>query len=292
MPQKKKTGTLGNFRIKEEMDDYSDDIGASMYRKEINSLKIEKIGNRVTLISVILPCLIGAILFFAYLDIKERFVNVHDTGQNNVETIAEELEAKLNGMNVDLAKLEHALKVKLPGMEKNIQNIETEIAQLTSLKADKKQIETSIKSIKKRVTENSSLYKTSLNIIDRTNNKTISIINETTGRLKKKITQIDSSLKLKLAEIKDSIKKDLSTLSNFRQTLAEYEKKIALARKDITLGENNIKALREKTIDKEYLNKELLDLKSQYKTKFEKLFLEISKISQKNIIKQTPDLKD
>ena len=48
---------------------------ASIYHEEINTLKIEKLSNRVTIISIIIPCLISAILIFAYLDMKERVVD-------------------------------------------------------------------------------------------------------------------------------------------------------------------------------------------------------------------------
>ena len=70
------------------------EITDSIYQQEINSLKIDKLSNRVTIISIIIPCLIGAILIFGYLDMKERVVDVDITKNSQFEKISQQLEEK------------------------------------------------------------------------------------------------------------------------------------------------------------------------------------------------------
>ncbi len=65
---------LKDFNPDNQDFDSDNEITDSIYHQEINSLKIDKLSNRVTIISIIIPCLIGAILIFAYLDMKERVV--------------------------------------------------------------------------------------------------------------------------------------------------------------------------------------------------------------------------
>ena len=65
--------------------DDEESLESSGYHQEINTLKIEKLSNRVTIISVIIPCLICAILVFIYLDMKERVVDVDETKKLQVE---------------------------------------------------------------------------------------------------------------------------------------------------------------------------------------------------------------
>ncbi|MCP4023065.1 MAG: hypothetical protein GY729_14585, partial [Desulfobacteraceae bacterium] len=90
----------------------------SSYHEEINTLKIDKLSNRVTIISIILPCIIGAIIVFAYLDMKERVVDVDTTKQNQVEQIAKLLDEKLNTMDLKIAKNSFEIEKKLPEIEK------------------------------------------------------------------------------------------------------------------------------------------------------------------------------
>ncbi|MFO7749567.1 MAG: hypothetical protein R6V54_05690 [Desulfobacteraceae bacterium] len=288
-------------------DESSDDLGASMYRAEINSLRIEKLGNRVTIISVIIPCLIGAILVFSYLDIKERMVSVQDTGQSEVKTITKEFEEKLNGMNVDLARIDHSLETELPGIKKRMKALEGEIATISTKKADKQELQARLDKMDTRMGENANQYKTLVNIIDRTNNETISIINDVAKKLKKKRAELKGSVETRIeglassirVKVNEAVEKKLSRLSDFdsrlsdfQKNLASYEQEIALARKEISIAEKKIEALGEQSVTTGAMAKKLEALESRLEKKINSLDLESSSTTESRVMKPSPELKE
>ena len=131
---------LKDFKPDNQDFDSDDEITDSTYHQEINSLKIDKLSNRVTIISIIIPCLIGAILIFAYLDMKERVVGAYLTKKNQFEKISQQLEEKLNALDVKIAKNRFNFDNKLPELEKKNISLEGQIAKLSTLKADNKNI--------------------------------------------------------------------------------------------------------------------------------------------------------
>ena len=67
--------TLGDYLNPKDDGSLEDDkpgIEGEMFQQEANTLKIEKLSQRVTIISVIIPCIIIAILAFVYLDINRE----------------------------------------------------------------------------------------------------------------------------------------------------------------------------------------------------------------------------
>ena len=285
-----------------------------MYRAEVNSLRIEKLGNRVTIISVIIPCLIGAILIFSYLDIKERMVSVQDTGQNEVKTITKEFEEKLNGMNVDLARIDHSLQTEMPGIKKHMKTLEAEIARISTTKADRQKIQERLDKMDTRMGKNANQYKTLVNIIDRTNNETISIINDVSNRLKKKRAELKGSVDTRIeglassirVKVEEAVEKKLSRLSDLdsrlsdlnssvsdvQKTLSRYEQEIALARKDISIAEKKIQTLGEQSVTTGTMAKKLEALESRLGKKINRLVLESSSTTESRVMKPSPDLKE
>ena len=56
-----------------------DDEPEAIVQDELRELKIEKLGQRVTLLTILIPCMIGVILVITYLDIKDRVTRSYDT---------------------------------------------------------------------------------------------------------------------------------------------------------------------------------------------------------------------
>jgi len=243
-------------------------LPGAMYRDEINDLRIEKLGQRVTLISILLPCLIGAILFYAYVDIKKRIGDANNTGQVEVQSITEDFQLKVNAMNVELAKLRHSMEKKLPELTSSMEKFKADLKKTVSASAEKKKTEKELERIKKTIAKNTNQGKETIHIIDRTNKQTLSIISETENRLKQAMAGISTTedqLKKDMAdlvketvmtikEIDKSFKKikdldysfnkleaSLKMVNNkidaLDKTLSDYENDIATNRKDISLNQ-------------------------------------------------------
>lgn len=246
--------------------DKEDEISKSMYQDEVNSLKIDKLNNRVTIISIILPCLIGAVIFFAYLDVKEKMVSVDSTQSKEVKQLSQKLEDKFNALDVKIAKINYTLDKKLPEIDNQMTGIEGRLAKLDSVKAGKENMETRLAKMEKMISNNSNQYKGLLNTIERMNNQTLSIVNEIDDKLKKEISELRENMNQKISDLPD------------------YSEQLAGIRDDIKGLDNKIEKIEDKSGDKSMIRKEIGEVEQQIQqqvermdVKFDKKILEIKK---------------
>ena len=78
----------------------------SLFAEERSDLRLEKLTQKVTIISILLPVLIGVILVISYLDIKSRVTTVQDTGESGVQSLSQNLESRFSSLSVKFAALE------------------------------------------------------------------------------------------------------------------------------------------------------------------------------------------
>ncbi|MFH1156528.1 MAG: hypothetical protein V1793_22210 [Pseudomonadota bacterium] len=249
-------------------------VVATMHCQEINDLRIEKLSNRMTIMSVIIPCLIGAILFFAYLDIKDRVTSVHDSGQTEVKNVSEDLESKLNAMNVELAKVQHTLEVTLPDLVKTVNTVEAKFARLADAKADKAVMDTALQSIENKLAKTVDQYNETIHIVDRTNQETLTLISQTESGLKDRLAMVEEHVETTSKEISGEMKavgQELAKVSEafnarmetMAKTFSDYDLEIGTLRKDISLMKKLTDDLAETAIDRLSLDAALESLKTQ-----------------------------
>jgi chromosome segregation ATPase len=137
------------IRVDEEDPDLS-------YRGEIRSLEqdsqIEKLNQRISLILVLVPCLLGAILLFAYFDLKNRLSQVQDMGSTERKALSEDVVDKVGAVSQQYKTLETSIVDRVAGLEKSAGSIakdlkrdKQEIKKLTASKVDKKALERALK---------------------------------------------------------------------------------------------------------------------------------------------------
>jgi hypothetical protein len=137
------------FRIDEESPD-------SVFQDEIRELRLEKLSKRVTILSILIPCLIGGLIAFAYMDLKKRFFINQDSGARTVQDLSKDLDAKLYNLTAKYNDLENTLATRAAALEKNFSSLkfrlyknENKIKKLGTSKADKKDQETALKDLEK-----------------------------------------------------------------------------------------------------------------------------------------------
>ncbi len=239
-----------------------DDIEGSMYMEEINSIRIEKLGNRITIFCILLPCFIAIALFFAYMDINEKLATVNITGKTEVKTISDTLESKINSMIVDQARLKHLLDIKLPEMKKATDSLNNDMVKLASLKADKNYIKNEIK----KITSSVAILKKKLNTLSKSKAETLARMNKADEKLEKNIKEIGLSLKKDIAGTQESIKKNISGLKNLNSSISSL-------RKNMLLIDQQIKIISKEKIGKKEFNTKFKDLKKEYNKKINNLIL-------------------
>jgi len=241
-----------NFDETNTQDRPDSEIQVSNYHEEINTLKIEKLSNRVTIISIIIPCLIGAILFYAYLDIKERVVDVDQTKQNQVERISQQLEEKLNALDIKIAKNRFDLDNTLPELDKKNISLEGQITKFADSKADRKTINTQLEKVEKRISDNTALNKTSLLSIEKINKDTTVAVKE----LQNHFTKNTQTIKNEITLFKEEFDARLLVLSDYEQQIGEL-------RKDLSLLDKKYKRVEQESISQVKLDEKLLELKTE-----------------------------
>jgi len=137
------------FRIDDESPD-------SVFQDEIRELRLEKLSKRVTILSILIPCLVGGLIAIAYMDLKKKVVINQDTGTRTVQDLSKDLDAKLYDLTTKYNDLENTLATRAAALEKNFSSLkfrlyknENKIKKLGVSKANKKDQETAIKNLKK-----------------------------------------------------------------------------------------------------------------------------------------------
>jgi chromosome segregation ATPase len=107
-----------------------DDEPEAILQDELRELKIEKLGQRVTLLTILIPCMIGVILVIAYLDIKDRVTRTSSTGAIGVQKLSKDLASKFSSLSLEQAKIKEVQAKKLPELDKSAAFLKSKLTKL------------------------------------------------------------------------------------------------------------------------------------------------------------------
>jgi chromosome segregation ATPase len=226
----------------------------SPLQEGMEDLRIEKLNHRVTLFSILIPGLIGIILFFAYVDIKKRVISLHDTGTDKVQSLSKEMEDRLSSLIVQYAKLESSIKKDFSSLrettsslEKNLKKTTTAINTISASKADKNELKQTLASIGTDLKNDRHKIKT---VEDKLGKETAKLTqhNDKFGKATAKLTQhldkVQNDLKRIQADISDLSssrmeKKDIDL--GFENQKKDYQKQIEELRSNFQYITNDLK---------------------------------------------------
>lgn len=161
-----------------------------VYQEEIQDLRVEKLSHRVTLLTILIPCLIGVVLVITYMDIKDRLTVSQTTGSQGMQALSKEVESKFSQLSLKDAKLEELINQKLPALEKNtaviqarLRSAQKSIAKIQSSMAEKSAVEQALAEI----------------------NQTLAPLPQRLDTLAEKTKGVDDKLFLEIAGISTSI---------------------------------------------------------------------------------------
>jgi DNA repair exonuclease SbcCD ATPase subunit len=151
----------------------ADPLVDSVLTEQIEHQRFEKLNQRVTIITILIPILIGIMIFFGYWNIRQMVSQTQDMGAKELTSLAQNLESTISNLSIKQAKLEETLASKLADQEKmeaavhasikkieatvhdsikkvettvqnSINKTETSLAEIQAAKADKKEVEAGI----------------------------------------------------------------------------------------------------------------------------------------------------
>jgi chromosome segregation ATPase len=244
---------------------------SSLYLKDRNALKIDKLSIRVTIISIILPILIGAVLFFIYLDMKDQVMDVDSAKNTRVEHLSRQMEEKLNALDIRIAKNRFDLDEKLPMLEQKTGSLEQQLEKLAASKADVSVLEAELTELgdqlarqDRRIQNNADQDQANLAELERINSSLRSAMDENQGQFEKEVRTLKQEI-TSLQALKQEVA-SLQTQSQARISLQEQldEKRLDLERlqKQVGLLEKQHQELENQFMTRKEVNRQLTELQN------------------------------
>ncbi len=232
----------------------NEDEPEAIHQDELRELKIEKLGHRVTLLTILIPCMIGVILVITYLDIKDRVTRTYDTGAIGVQKLSKDLASKFSSLSLEQAKIREIQAKKLPELEKSaafltskLTNLQQSMTQITASAINRDELASVVKNLTDSVADIPQVLKPDF--------EALAVVDEQIVENARRMSNDLETLSDSLAEINariDTIKKEVETLSE--KAIDKDDLELALKLKEIgyrqslldktALLEKEIKAIR------------------------------------------------
>src|SRR3989339_39333 len=268
---------LPDFNEEEEQPEKTYDMGteAPAYGPDANHIKIERLSRKITLIPVLLPCLLGIIIFFAYLDMRGKVTDANLNKQTEVEKISQQFQEQLSALDVKAEKN----RFDLESMDKKTVGIEGQIAKLTTSKADSAGINEQLTKLDTRVANNSNQNKLTLQSIERVNKELLS----SQTKIQTELNQDIKHMKEELSSFKKGFDSKLAALGNYDQQLGELQK-------DVSLMDKKLKKIEQESLSQARLDEKIKFLREELNSHITKLDKQVQNLDLKLTTRLQKDL--
>jgi chromosome segregation ATPase len=224
-----------------------------LLQSELQELKMEKLSHRVTLLTILIPCMVGIILIIAYLDIKDRVNRTQDTGTIGVQKLAKDLESKFSSLSLEQAKIKDSL-ANIPAMESasafmqsRLKQMQKSVKQVESSSLHRKEFSQALQDINDKFDTIPAALEDELQNIKKANQQLV----DDTATLTSRFHKISESMK----EIKESVKQiDAGMAAMEDQKISKSELDLALKLKEIAAKQSILEAT--KSLEKKIQNLE------------------------------------
>ena len=266
----------------------------SLYQEEARDRRIEKIGHRVTIISILIPVLLGVVFYITYRDITSRVSQSQDTGAMEIQNLSTQLEDQFEALSKKYGELETSLAQKLATLEKvdksmtaNLKQAQDMVSKISATKVDKKEqqdaiakIDTALGPIRKELESLGPMRKEL----------------ETLAPMRKELETLTPMRKQ--LEILTPMREDLKTVTaelrsldkDAQQRLSTLSVNVDKALNDLTRIQSDMSNLSDQKLDKDALQLELLKAKKNYQRELEVTRLALDK-RLSSILRKIKDLE-
>lgn len=195
------------MRLDKPNADVNEDVEEQTIPAEVNELKLEKINQRVTLISILIPVLIVVVLVITYLDIKKRVVRTEDTGASEFQKLSSDLESRFSSLSVRQARIEDAMDKLIEennkataALQVRLDKLQTAVKDVNKLTAEQKESKAAIAEVVKQV-----------NTVIESSNQAATQTAAITQELKKQIDQANHALTASASQLA-AVEKKVSSI--------------------------------------------------------------------------------
>ena len=241
----------GPFKLKMEAEIEDASMGLN-----VDELRLEKISQRVTFISILIPVLIIIVLVIAYLDIKKRMTYTEDTGTMEVRKLSSDLESRFGSLSLRQAKLEEALIRFTNSQNQSLANSNVKLDQLgKTMESLERQF------VSQKVFND---IRAEFSNRDNTLNQEISTVAQSVDQADQHIADMTRELKAQIAQIGETLTARNQRLEALEQRIVEVDgQKIDQQGFDLKLRLATLKIQQDLKIELDAISAELATLKKQ-----------------------------
>ena len=254
----------------------------TFYQQEIKDLQVEKLSQKVTLLTILLPILIGIAIFFAYRDLTGRVSLTQDTGSMEVQRISRQLTELSKEFNDKLITFSTTLSTQ----DKEIDI--TVSGKLATLNTNVTALNKNLKSINENLTQTRSTVKNLAASKADKKSQTAAF-----AKIKGSLKSLEKELK-SLTELRQELKAVSSGIKtvegNMNQKITAVTTATEQSIKDYSQLRTSISGLSDKKVDQDTFNLEVFKLKKNFQNRVAQ---EMGAINQKldAIQKQIDDIQ-
>lgn len=234
---------------------------SSLYQKDRNALKIDKLSTRVTVITIILPILIGAVLFFIYLDMKDQVMDVDSAKDTRVDHLSRQMEEKMNALDIRIAKNRFDLDEKLPLLEQKTGALEQQLEKLAAAKAEVTAMETGLGELEeqlarqdRRIQNNADQDQVNLAELERINSSLRAAMDKNQIQFENDVR----SLKQTMAALQTQRQEQASLQTQLNETILDLQR----TQKQLSLLEKQYKELENQFMTRKEVTRRLTELQN------------------------------
>ena len=143
----------------------ADEKHESIVHDDQTRIRLDSLGLRVTLIAIIMPCLMGIVMVFGYIDMNRRVSVFKSSGSEEVRNASKDMQLMISALQVQNARVEKLLAKELATIKKRMKFLETKVARtrkdvdfITSTRITKKQVNDRIATLKRDQAKNDKAF--------------------------------------------------------------------------------------------------------------------------------------
>ena len=210
-------------------------------------MRLDNLGLRVTLIAIIMPCLMGIVMVFGYIDMNRRVSVFKSSGSEEVRNASKDMERMISSLQVKNARVEKLLAVDLADIKTRLKSLDTKVARtrkdvdfITSTRITKRQVNDRIATLKRDQAKNDKalalLQTDASEAIDRTRK-----LEKSGVTASKSLTRIKGEL--------SAVQKKMSALAGSLPTMEEIDVRLRKERIMMQVRIDEMRASLEKRIN-------------------------------------------
>lgn len=231
--------------------------------------RVNRLGYRVSFLTLLLPCLLAIATYVAYRDLAMRASQVQSTELRSVERLSADVEHQASTLNSRIADMEaafttrvEALQNGLASLQETIKKNQETLEKIDATKTDPKELSEALSRIDATLTSN----RKDLDAIAK-ELQTVTPFREELGSAAALRKEVDT-LSSRLRSLENTLGKDLTGLAGYMDR----------TKADLSQIKKDLAELQARKIDKVSLDLELLKLKKVYQTELDQ---EIGRIDKK-----------